>query len=282
MRDIRDDDEKFDGYDRSAEDIWSLEARALQALEQLAETPADAPQDMGSDDAEWAVQSATDDVGRPPTDLTPNTLVAYENRLQGRAGELAAFRELERDGRSVTDLNEICKNAAGYDLVTDHGEFVQVKAYDLGSEMGNVAGYRHTLDLLSNHAGTRQCGRYEGLQPTEVYAARLLQQDDSRVGEIIDGDDMPELADRMRREGYLSVPADHAEHLVDYLQNDFADYVERHPERYGLDPVPSNVERASAIQDLVDDYVRRVRPMTCTSQELMSELNRKVPIRGRL
>jgi len=221
-------------------------------------------------------------VGVPKDEMSPSELIAYQNRLQGRLGEVLSMRTFAKQGQDASDLNSVMMNMPGYD-VKSGDDWISVKTLGVAEEKPNLASYRHHLDVLSEHSEPAQRGKYEG-QGLPQYAANTLtglSRDRDNMNDLVGGRSAEEMSGILQEHGCLALPDDHLEGLRSYLQGDFREYISKHPERYPIDQTVPREEQDRAIQTITDDYCRRLRPLGFTSQEIRLALNRVVPLRGR-
>ena len=216
--------------------------------------------------------------------MSPSELVGYQNRLQGRLGEILALHSFSELEQNVTDLNlEIMTNMPGYD-VKSGDDWVSVKTLSVASDKPNLSSYRHHLDVLSEYAEPAQRGKYEG-QGLPLYAANTLtraSKNGENAADLVSGRSAEELAETLQQRGCLALPDDHVKSLQNYLQDNFREYVSDHPGRYSIDSSATEAKQERAIQVVVDDYCRRLRPLGFTSNEIRLALNRVIPLNGRV
>lgn len=226
------------------------------------------------------MQRAVLDVGLPADEMSPAELVAYQNRLQGRLGEVLYMQTLSEQGHEALDLNAFAMNFPGYDVKAGD-EWSSVKTLHVAEDEPNLSSYRHHLDILTEHSKPAQDGKYEG-QGLPLYAAHALADLSSDNAKSLLEEQSPEEMQQILREnGCLALPDDHLEKLHNYLQGEFYEYVLNHPQRYGIDLGASQEEQEYSTRAIASDYCRRLRPLGFTSQEIYLALNRVIPIQGR-
>jgi hypothetical protein len=168
-----------------------------------------------------ALKQATADLP-VPEQMTPSQLAAYQNKLQGRVGELLALGTYQNLGSKMVDINrEWGMNMPNVDLVIDD-HYASVKTYGLGSEASLYSGYAHALDTIngSTHANR---GGFAGKGLPEQAANRLLNlyREGVNIAGIDENTDVDNFVGQLKSNSLLCIPDDHIAPLQAYIQKNF-------------------------------------------------------------
>jgi len=189
----------------------------------------------------------------------------YERHLKGKFGEMLFIKTCTARGQEVTDLNAIKTNMPGYDVKVGN-EWVSVKVLGTAGKP-SLCSYRHTLDVLTEHSNPAKSGEFAGQGLTQYVAQYIL--DNNELAERFSREQsVKALSKTLKENGCLAIPDDHAEELEAYLKSVFREHILKNPKRYRIDQAASPKSQEEAVEAIIEDYCRRIRPIGFTSREI--------------